>query len=343
MFENNLLNAFVVIIIFWLGSYVVTAIIGLIGKATDKTETTLHDDIIHAIKLPVRYAAILLGLFFTAKNFDFSWTWKEKLYGFSDIFFVLLIILAAFTISRIMKVIFEWYGNTEQGLKTNQTIFIFSRKVSSVFIYLFAIVIILGQFNIQIGPLLAGLGVAGLAIALGLKTTLENLFSALFLVADKSINIGDWIQLEDGTKAYIEDISWRSVRIRTIGGNAVIVPNAVFVGQQISSYDYPVSSFYTSVRLGVSYDTDLEKAEYIALQAAEKVIKDEGVTEQNNNPTVRYKLFGTSAIEFIIILKIDKVKNESRIKHALIKELHKQFRENNIEIPFPQMVIRKAS
>src|SRR3989339_10088 len=221
-------------------------------------------------------------------------------------------------------------------------IFNFCRKISSVLIYLIAVIIILGQFNVQIGPLLAGLGVAGIAIALGLKTTLENLFSALFLVTDKSINIGDWIQLEDGTKAYIEDISWRSVRIRTISGNMVIVPNTVFVGQKISSYDYPVSSFYTSIQLGVAYNTDLEKCEYVALQAAEKVIKDEGITEQDNNPIVRYKSFGNSAIEFTVIIKIDKVQNEAKVQHALIKEIHKQFAENGIEIPFPQMVVHKG-
>ena len=156
---------------------------------------------------------------------------------------------------------------------------------------------------------------------------------------DKSINIGDWIQLEDGTKAYIEDISWRSVRIRTIGNNTVIVPNSVFVGQKISSYDYPVSSFFTSIRVGISYDTDLEKAEYVALQSAEKVIKDENIKDIDNNPIVRFKCFADSAIEFIIIVKIDKVRDEGRVQHALIKEIHKQFKENNIEIPFPQRVV----
>lgn len=342
MFENNLINAITIVALFWLGSYVITMFIGLVGKATSKTKTTLDDDIIKSVKLPIRYAAILLGLFFASKNFEFSWEWKEKTYGFPDIFFVLLILLAAFTISRTVKVAFEWYGNTEQGSKTNQTMFVFSRKMSSVLIYLIATIIILGQFNVQIGPLLAGLGVAGLAIALGLKTTLENLFSALFLVADKSINIGDWIQLQDGTKAYIEDISWRSVRIRTIGGNTVIVPNAVFVGQQISSYDYPVSSFFTSITLGVSYDTDLEKAEYVAMQAAEKVIKEEKINEQDNNPSIRYTLFGNSAIEFKVIIKIGAVTDEGRIQHALIKEIHKQFKENKIEIPFPQMVVHKG-
>jgi len=204
---------------------------------------------------------------------------------------------------------------------------------------LIAIMIILGQFEIQIGPLLAGLGVVGLAVAFGLQETMSNLFAALFIVLDKSINVGDWIKLEGGTKAYIEDISWRSVRIRTLGGNTVIVPNSKFVGQNIASYDYPVPSFYTSIKVGVSYDTDLEKAEYVALQSGEKVIKDEEVNEQDNNPIVRFKEFGDSSINLSIIIKVDKVQDEGRIKHALVKQIYKDFKEAGIEIPFPQRVV----
>ncbi len=93
--------------------------------------------------------------------------------------------------------------------------------------------------------------------------------------------------------------------------------------------------------VGVAYDTDLEKAEYVAMQAGEKVIKDADVKVQVNNPIVRYKELAASSINFSVIIQVDKVQDESRIKHALIKEIVKQFKENNIEIPFPQMVIHK--
>jgi len=338
MFENEILNAIAIIIIFWLGSYAITFLLGLISKATSKTKTDLDDKIIKAIKLPIRYLFIVLGLFFAFKGFNMGWAIKDKEFGLTDIFFVLIALLIGFTISRVLKTVFVWYGSRD-GVKISQTMFVFVRKMISVFVYLIAVMIIFGQLGIQITALLGALGVAGLAIAFGLQSTMENLFSALFLVMDKSISIGDWIQLEDGTKAYIEDISWRSVRIRTLGGNTVIVPNSVFVGQKISSYDYPVSSFYTSIKIGVAYDTDLEKAEYVAMQAAEKVINDEGIKEVDNNPIVRFKELADSSINFIVIVQVDKVRDEGRIKHALIKEIVKQFKENNIEIPFPQRVV----
>lgn len=341
MFENEILKAIIIVAAFFLASYVVTILLTIIEKATAKSKTDLDDKIIKAIKLPIRYLAILLGFFYAFRGYDFSWTIKDKEFGFADIFFVLIVFLIGFSISRVLKSIFSWYGEKDK-VKLSQTMFIFIRKIISVFVYIIALLIIFGQLGIQIAPLLAGLGIAGLALAFGLQSTLENLFAALFLVMDKSINVGDWIQLEDGTKAYIEDISWRSVRIRTIGNNTVIVPNSVFMGQKIASYDYPSSPFFTSIRVGVAYDTDLEKAELIALQAAEKVLKDEGVKDITNNPIVRFKEFADSAIEFIVIVKVEKVRDEGRVLHALIKEIKKQFEEHKIEIPFPQRVIHQA-
>jgi len=342
LLSNELIKAIVIIIVFFLGSYFITFLMSMLGKAASKSKTNLDDMIIQATKLPVRYLAIMLGFFIAFRDFGWTWMIKEKEFGMADIFFIFIALLVAFTASRIMKTIFSWYGETEKGENVNQTMFIFSRKVVSAVVYLIAAMIILGQFEIQIGPLLAGLGVMGLAIAFGLQETMANLFAALFLVLDKSINVGDWIKLESGTKAYIEDISWRSVRIRTIGGNTVIVPNSKFVSQNISSYDYPVRSFYTSIGVGVAYGTDLEKAEYVAMQAAEKVLKDEEVTEQDNNPIVRYKEFGESSIDFIVIVKVDTVQDEGRVKHALVKQIAKDFEAANIEIPFPQRVVHSV-
>ena len=339
LLSNELIEAIIIIAVFFLGSYIITFLMTMLEKVTSKSKTDLDDKIIEATKLSVRYLAILLGFFFAFRGFTWTLAIKDKEFGFADIFFILIVLLIAFTVSRIVKTLMKWYINKDKGVGTNQTMLIFGRKVLSGVVYLIAGLIILGQFEIQIGPLLAGLGVVGLAIAFGLQETMTNLFAALFIVLDKSINVGNWIQLEDGTKAYIEDISWRSVRIRTIGNNTVIVPNNKFVSQNIASYDYPVPSFYTSIGVGVAYGSDLEKVEYTAMQAAEKVIKDEGITDQDSNPIIRYKKFGESSIDLIVIVKVDKVQDEGRIKHALVKQIAKDFEAANIEIPFPQRVV----
>ncbi|MDO8260618.1 MAG: mechanosensitive ion channel family protein [Candidatus Magasanikbacteria bacterium] len=341
MFENQLINSVLIILGFWLASYVVTILMSVLEKIASKTGTTLDDNMIKAAKLPVRYLFILLGFYYAVKYYDMELKWKD--YDASDFFYALIVLLVCFTISRMLKTFFVWYESQDRISKRrgSKTMFIFVQKVISFAVYAVALILILGHFGVEVGPLLAGLGVAGLAIALGLQETLANLFAALFLVMDKSINIGDYIQLEDGTKAFIEDVSWRSVRIRTISGNTVIVPNSVFVGQKISSYDYPESPYSMEVPVGVAYGSDLDFVESVVIKAALKVVEEMKVKAKKNPPLVRYKKFADSSIEFIVIVTIDKVTDESPVKHALIKEIYREFKKENIEIPFPQRVIHQ--
>jgi small-conductance mechanosensitive channel len=82
--------------------------------------------------------------------------------------------------------------------------------ILNVFIYSLGILIILSQLNISITPILTTLGVGGLAIGLALKDTLSNIFSGLYILMEKRISIGDFIELENGRKGYVVNINWRT-------------------------------------------------------------------------------------------------------------------------------------
>lgn len=341
MLENKLVVAIIIVVASWFASFIVTFLLSVLEKFTSKTRSSLDDRLLDAAKLPIRYLSIIIGFYYATLYCGLEWEWQK--FGLQDFFFSLGVLLVSFTISRMLKTFFNWYNKKETSAhRGKKTMFIFVSKIVSASVYVFAVLIILSSAQIDIRPMLAGLGVAGLAIALGLQEPMANLFAALFLVMDKSINIGDYIQLDDGTKAYIEDISWRSVRIRTIGGNTVIVPNSKFVSQNISSYDYPESPMSTSISVGVSYDSDLEFVEEVAIRVGKKIIEQEKISVKDNNPIVRYKSFAESSIDLIVIIMIDKVQDEGRVQHSFIKAIHKEFNKEKIEIPFPQRVVKEA-
>jgi len=342
LFNPNLfLNSVLILIIFWLSSYIITIFLNILDKYAQKTKNTFDDRIVEAAKLPIRYLFIIFGFYFAIKNYqnNLSFVLLNKKINIEDIFYSFIVLLFFYALSRFLKIFFSWWSEKEKGIhKFNRTMFVFIQKTISVFVYIIAALLILSNLDIKIGPMLAGLGVVGLAIALGLQETLANLFAAFFLAMDKSINIGDWIKLEDGSKAFIEDISWRSIRIRTISGNSIILPNSIFINQKISSYDYPESSFFTNIKIGVSFDSDLEKVEKIAIQAGKNTKKiNKGTID--GDPLVRFTEFGESAIYFILIIKINDVRQEGKIKHDLIKEVKFLFEKEKIEIPFPKRVI----
>jgi len=86
--------------------------------------------------------------------------------------------------------------------------------------------VVLGHLGIAITPILTALGIGGLAVALALQDTLSNLFAGFHLLADRPVRVGDTIRLENGMEGMVEDIGWRSTRIRQPADDLVIVPNA---------------------------------------------------------------------------------------------------------------------
>jgi small-conductance mechanosensitive channel len=332
---NNLINALVIFLFFVLASYVITILFGFYEKTSDKDG--LSSRVIKASKLPLRFLAVLLGLYFAAQKVELAWSWKNL--NLDIIFYILIVLLVCYAVSRLNKAIFSWHASKGSASKINLTTLIFLRKALSIVFYLIGALIIFKKLGIEISPILAGLGVAGIAVALGLQETLQNVFAAAFFVLDKSFNIGDYVQLEDGTRGCIQDISWRSTKLRTIDGNIVILPNSKFVNQKISSFDYKDSSYSISVKVGIAYGSDLEKVEQAASEAALKVIGNEKIKVRDNAPRIRFNEFGDSALNLSVLIKVDKMVDERRVRSELIKAVYGEFNEAGIEIPLPQRVV----
>lgn len=328
------------IAVFYVGSFVVTIIIDIIGKFTSKTKTNLDDEIIKAIKLPIRYLAIILGFFYGVRYSELNFEFKG--FGLSDVFTILIILLIAFAIARTIKVALIWSAEKkrkETKSRAADTLFIFFRKIINVLVYIVALVVILSQIGIEIGPLLAALGVAGIAIALGLQKTLENLFAAVFLVLDKNVNIGDFIELTGGVRGHITDISWRATTVTTLGQNTVIIPNSDFVNQTITSFDWPESPQYMTVSVGVAYDSDFEHVEKILYKIVRFVLQKEKIKLEENEPIIRFDELADSTVITKAIFKVEKATDEKRIRGLVNKEILLTFAKEKIEIPFPQRVI----
>ncbi len=120
--------------------------------------------------------------------------------------------------------------------------------------------------------MVAALGVGGLAVALGLQDTLSNLFAGVFVLLSKPVRVGDYVKLESGQEGYVEDIGWRSTRIRQIPNNMVVVPNSQMVSTIITNYYMPEHEMSVPVQVGVHYDSDLEEVEKVTCEVAQEIM-----------------------------------------------------------------------
>ncbi|MFH1774641.1 MAG: mechanosensitive ion channel domain-containing protein, partial [Methanobacteriota archaeon] len=153
------------------------------------------------------------------------------------------------------------------------------------------------------------------------------------------IRIGDYIELDTGDKGYVEEIGWRSTRIKTLPNNIVVVPNARLAQSRIINYYLPEEEMAVVLQCGVSYDSGLEKVERVTVEVAREMQKTVPGAVKNFEPFIRYHTFGESNINFSIILRVEKFVDQYLLVHEFVKKLHKRYREEGIEISFPARVL----
>jgi small conductance mechanosensitive channel len=205
-------------------------------------------------------------------------------------------------------------------------------SVISILIMVFGIVLALGILNLDqaLNSLIAGAGVAGLAIGLAVQGTLSNTFAGISLSIKDDINIGDFIE-SNGFAGTVVDINLRDTKIRTIDNNLVIIPNNSISGNPYKNYSL-TQDLRVAIESGVGYDSDLNEVESIT----KKTISDR-FTHRKDEIAFYYLSFGDSAINFQLRFWIQATKRNTLVKArseaiVLIKEA---FDKENINIPYP--------
>ncbi|MEZ4918971.1 MAG: mechanosensitive ion channel family protein [Saprospiraceae bacterium] len=202
-------------------------------------------------------------------------------------------------------------------------------------VYICGILIILNELDISIAPMLTALGVGGLAVALALQDTLGNLFAGIQVVASRKLQPGHYIQLDSGQEGYIIDVTWRNMTIQTMGKTTIIIPNKTIANSIVSNTWLPDSEVSVRVEGGVHYKSDLEEVERILYDTAKKVSATVEGAVVHHEPVIRFYAFGDSSINFRVILRAKEYEWQFLIAHEMVKAIHKRFREEGIEIPFP--------
>ena len=184
--------------------------------------------------------------------------------------------------------------------------------------------------------LAASAGVLGLAFGFAAKDTLGNLFSGVFIVADAPYQLGDYIVLDNGDRGEVVNIGLRSTRIQTRDDVQVTIPNSVIAASKIINQSGGGET-HMRVRVAVSigYDEDID--------LARKVLEGIGAAEprllESPAPRVRFRRLGDSGLDFELLGWVTDPAQRGRAVDGLNTAIIKRFREENIEIPYPQRVV----
>ncbi len=299
-------------------------------KYTEKTENQYDDKVIDAfskIIIPISFViSIWVAYHLSGDIFPkYITEIKQSTKVFTISIFTWAIGQLVVSITRIqMETIGRVLPNT--SILTN---------ILRVVIYIIGLLFILDLLEISIAPMLTALGVGGLAVALALQDTLSNLFAGLQMLASKKLKPGDYVQVGNSEEGFVEDISWRNTTIRAPGNHLIIIPNATVSNGIVKNYILPDSQNSVVVEVGIAYDSDLEFVEKVAIEVGQHIQQTIEGAVLDHLPVVRFHTFADSSINFKIILRSADFTSQYLMKHEFIKNLHKRFIKENIEIPFP--------
>jgi len=248
---------------------------------------------------------------------------------------ILTIFTATVVVARIAVGFINLYSRGTAGILPSISI---SSNISKLVIYIIGLMVALQTLGISVAPILTALGVGGLAVALALRDTLANLFSGLHILLSQQLKQGDYIKMHSGEEGYVTDITWRNTSIRTIADNLIIVPNANLAAASITNFHLPAADVPVRLEVGVSYASDLEQVEKTTLAVAAEVQAAMGAPAFA--PLLRYHTFGDSSVNFTVIMRASEFADQQKIVHEFIKKLHRRFRTEGIEIPFPIRTIQ---
>jgi small-conductance mechanosensitive channel len=198
------------------------------------------------------------------------------------------------------------------------------------------IFIILQNLGIDITPLIGALGIGGLAVALALQDTLGNLFAGVQIILSKQVRPRDYVRLSSGEEGWVTDVKGRNTTIQTFpDGNLVTVPNSMLASSTVKNFSMPRRALWVTVEVGVSYDSDLDHVETIALDVAQEILTEVDGGVPGEPAIVRYHTFADSSVNFSVRMLVREFESQGPVRHEFIKRLHRRFGEENIDIPFP--------
>ncbi len=249
-----------------------------------------------------------------------------------------VVAVGAFLATRIGSLLLDWYAEhvaSKTSTQLDDQLIPSFKRMLPILVYALAILWALAIFEIEISPLLATLGIGGIAIALAAQPTLSNYFAGTYVISEGEIEPGDFIEIEGGPSGFVEDISWRSTKLRSRFNNLIIIPNSMMSDNMITNYSRPALAMNVIVTGGVSYSSDLQQVEDILMDVAGKIVVESEHAVTETEPRAGFSVFGDSNIDFWVFLQATDRAGSFQLKSQLIKQIHERFNEAGVVINYP--------
>lgn len=241
------------------------------------------------------------------------------------LFVILTFIITSFVLKLIKKLINRKLNEEDRGKFTAIYSFV------KYFVYVLVLIIALESSGFEVGVLLAGSAALLVGVGLGLQTLFQDIMSGIFILIDKTLQINDVIEVENKTGKVIE-IRLRTTRILTIDNRTLIIPNHKFLINSLYNWTQNGTLTTEFIDVGVAYGSDVNKVKEILLRVA----KEHPRILNGEKMDVLLMDFGDNALQFRLLFSTKNSYIHLKIKSDLRFAINEKFKQEQIQIPFPQ-------
>lgn len=310
-----------------------------LAAAAGKTATEVDDLVLEAIRKPIEAGVVIAGIGFALVILQIP-TEPINVRRFATAMLTLAItIIATWLLFRLVDGLAAYFRTIAERTENplDDALIPLMRKAIKVFLGVIAFVVAIQNMGYSITGLLAGLGVGGLALALAAKDTVANFFGSIMILLDRPFRVGDWIRGTD-FEGTVEEIGFRSTRIRTFPKTLVTIPNSELANMTIDNQQaMPLRRILMDV--GVTYDTTAEQMRaardgILEIIAAIPEIAQEGVL-------VRFAEFGGSSLNLRIrcFTHATGYDKHMEVREQLLLRIMEMLAAMDLEIAFPSQTI----
>ncbi len=302
-----------------------------------RSRPQISESIFPAFASPLRSFFIFLGIFLALRYLPELTESQEIL--LTSVFRTIIVILVGWGFYNLSGESSHFLSNLKQkfNLNMDDIVVTFISKVLRFIVIVLVFTIIAREWGFDISGVIAGLGLGGLAIALAAQNAISNLFGGIIIITERPFTIGDWIATPN-VEGVVEDISFRSTRVRTFAKGLVTIPNALLASEAITNWS-EMGKRRITFNLGVTYTTPRQKIES-CIKKIEKMLEDHPDVD-NELIFVRFAGFNDSSLDIFLYFFTKSVKWDEHLKakQNINFKIMEILEEEGVSVAFPSRSI----
>ena len=311
-------------------------LIGRLTRLVLKSNNQFDDTIVNVVEGPLKFLPVVIGFFIASSYIDFSF----NVQNFIDLINRSLITIFIFWLLHQLVIPFSFLIKKFEE-KISKPLVDWTLRGLKILIFILGVVAILELWGIKVGPVIAGLGLFGVAVALGAQDLFKNLISGIMILMERRFTIGDVILVTDEVEGTVEQIGFRSTLIRRFDSTPVMVPNYKFAEQSVTNH---TRRHHRRIRwlIGLEYRTTINQLKKIRDDITQLISSDENFAKNKNTSYfVRIDSFSDSSIDMLVqtFTKTNDWGEFLKIKENLAIKLIEIFEKHNAGFAFPSQSV----